>query len=375
MVLPGEEIKNRIKSTKSKPRNQGVASQRLADAQKREELAAEAALLRLRQPPLNAAEVNAQPVDQEQPPSPDRYKAFQRADEFESDDDPPDPPPANAKEYYRGATYQERTLREEAAWRLVIPKLFAAFMPCRKDTYQWGHPTLWNHDWNQPCQCREWEKEEILVDAIDLTVRLVRMGYIGGSPSRPRTAFSCRMLRYHHTLWKYTSVRLTPFAEALDKFLDACNVLLLVRDSNQARDWRKRLSAAVDAYREMIRLEDRLATRALQLSPIEELASNFPSCFGPTVPGARDDEPNHYICLDANFQQRRHLSASASWRGETGVLPSLFISPAEVSVWKEKMAPPAQQPNRGNPNQPANDVIVSTDICTHSFWKIYLLYL
>ncbi|KAH9821872.1 hypothetical protein DFH28DRAFT_883051 [Melampsora americana] len=330
MVLPGEGIPSQSKKAKSsKPRNQGVASQRLADAQRREEQAAEGALLLLVEPSTNANKVNAQPVEQEQPLSPDRYEAFQRADEFEADDDPPpNPPPTH--QYYQSITYQERTLREEAAWQVVIPKLFSAFMPCRKDTYQWGHPTLWNHDWNQPCRCREWQKVEVVVDAIDLTVRLVRMGYIGGTPTQPRTAFSCRMLRFHHTLWKYSSVRLTPFVEALDEFLDACNALFV------SRNWRKLFSAAVDAYREMIRLEDGLASRALQLSPIEELASNCPSCFGPTVPGTREDEPNHYICLDANFQQRRHLSASALWRGETGVLPSLFISPAEVAVLERK---------------------------------------
>ncbi|KAH9815933.1 hypothetical protein DFH28DRAFT_1082168 [Melampsora americana] len=275
--------------------------------------AAEGALGLLTGPSHQAA--NAQPAEQEQPQGPDRYRAFQRPDEFEADNNPPNPTPANLNEYYKGITYQEQTLRKEAAWQLVIPKLFAAFMPCRNDMYQWGHPTLWSHDWNQPCCCRKWKKVKFFVDAIDLTVRLIRMGFIGGTPTQPCTVFSFQMSHLQRTLWKYSSVRLTPFVEALDKFLDAyCHKLF---------------SAAFNAYREMISLED-------------ELTSNCPSCFGPTVAGAREDKPNHYICLDANFQQCPHLSVSDLWQGKTG---------------KTKMASPAQQPNQPNPNQQGNDLL------------------
>lgn len=64
----------------------------------------------------------------------------------------------------------------------------------------------------------------------DLT-RLVRRGYIGGSPVRPRTAFSIRLLRFHHILWERCSVRLAPFVEAVDEYLDARNPLFLVQGS------------------------------------------------------------------------------------------------------------------------------------------------
>lgn len=105
----------------------------------------------------------------------------------------------------------------------------------------------------------------------------------------------------------------------------------------------------------MIRLEEESVTRALRLSPMEQLASNCPPCFGPTVPGKKPGEPDYVICLDGNFQHRRHLAASAAWRGESGVLPSLFISPEHVKLWETRMGP--RQSRKRNTEA---EVIVST---------------
>lgn len=55
------------------------------------------------------------------------------------------------------------------------------------------------------------------------------MGFLGSSPVHPRTAFSLRLLRLHHKLWKYCSVRTEGFALALDEFLDVSNPLLLTK--------------------------------------------------------------------------------------------------------------------------------------------------
>lgn len=113
----------------------------------------------------------------------------------------------------------------------------------------------------------------------------------------------------------------------------------------------------------MLRLEDELATRALRLSPLEKLASNCPPCFGPKVPGKRDLEPDVMLCLDGNFQHRRHQSASAAWRGESGIMPSLFISPALIDLWKNRMQ---NRSSRATQNLRAEEVIVSvhwSDYC------------
>lgn len=62
-------------------------------------------------------------------------------------------------------------------------------------------------------------------------VRLIRRGYIAASPDCPRTAFSIRLLRFHHGVWEHCTVRLAPFVEAVNKYLDARNPLFLVPGS------------------------------------------------------------------------------------------------------------------------------------------------
>ncbi|EGG10175.1 uncharacterized protein MELLADRAFT_94562 [Melampsora larici-populina 98AG31] len=206
-------------------------------------------------------------------------------------------------------------------------------------------------------------REKLSVEMCSCTsdlVRLIWIGYMGCSPVQPRTAVSLRFLRFHHTLWKHSSVRLAAFIGAIDEYLDARSALLVVPGTNQTRDLRRCFSAAVDAYREMLRMEDEMSLLALHMEPQDALAATCPSCFGPKVPGKRADEPDHIICLDANFQQRRHLAASALWRGDTGVLPSLFMSPATVMTWKNKLEPTAQSTNTGasKKSHPADDVVV-----------------
>jgi hypothetical protein len=64
-------------------------------------------------------------------------------------------------------------------------------------------------------------------------VRLIQMGYIGGSPKFPQTAFSIRLLRLHHIIWKHGAVAMTPFAKAIDEFLDSNNPLILVNSNSE----------------------------------------------------------------------------------------------------------------------------------------------
>ena len=64
-------------------------------------------------------------------------------------------------------------------------------------------------------------------------VRLIRQGYLGGSPIEPRTAFSLRLLRFYHIIWKESSTAILAFSPAIDEYLDADNELILVKDSSQ----------------------------------------------------------------------------------------------------------------------------------------------
>ncbi|KAH9807212.1 hypothetical protein DFH28DRAFT_1101289 [Melampsora americana] len=303
MVLPGELI---VIPTKRKNNQVPAGAGRFATVQEREAAASQAALSALNNPiplprePQAAAQHNEEPL----------YDVVMRADGNDpalASDDEPINLPVNRNEYYRSRTYQEQKLLEEAQWRAIFPKLFIAFMPCRM---------------------------KLSVELCDCTadvVRLIRLGYMGSSPTLPRTAFS------------YSSVRLASFTDTMDEYLDPRSPLFLVPGKYHTRDFCRCLSSAVDAYREMLRMEDEMASAALRLTPLEALATSCPSCFGPKVPGKRPNEPDHIICLDANFQQRRHLAASASWRGDTGVLPPVFLAPGEVLFWKTKMDSANQQ--------------------------------
>ncbi|EGG05304.1 uncharacterized protein MELLADRAFT_87955 [Melampsora larici-populina 98AG31] len=237
-------------------------------------------------------------------------------------------------------SYEERTLREQKQWQ--------------EKTFQWGHTDLWDYDWKEPCHCTgtmvRTPKKIVVFDILyrkqimvnfcacqSDAVRLVKMGLIGGTAKYPCTAFSIRLIRFYQLLWKWCSNTIAPFCQAVDEFLDAFNTLILVPSGNQPREWRKRFSCAVDVYREMIRREAELETLALKLSAIEKLASNCPRCFGPAVQGKRPAEPDVIVSLDGNFQHRRHMAASAGWRPESTITPSLFLTSKYVNKWEEKI--------------------------------------
>ncbi|EGF97796.1 uncharacterized protein MELLADRAFT_84464 [Melampsora larici-populina 98AG31] len=352
MVLLGVEVPLRTKRTKKPTTIAGIASQRFAELRRREDEASRKALLALSNPPRDSTpgHPNRDSFDLPDKHDIDRYNNLMRADGSDpaaSGDGEAAPQPKDRTQYYQSVTYQERTLREEAHWQAVLPKVFIAYMPCSRSTYQWCDKELWNSNFNTPCNCKEWQKRTVVVDTIDLE----------------GTAVSLRLLRFHHTLWKHSSVRLAAFVEAINEYLDCRSPLLVIPGTNQPRDLRRCFSAAVDAYREMLQMEDEMGSLALRMNPLDALAATCPSCFGPNVTGKRREEPDHIICLDANFQQRRHLAASAAWRGDSGILPSLFISPATVMMWKTKMGPTARKTSTG---QPKDDVVVSV----HVIWRL-----
>lgn len=57
------------------------------------------------------------------------------------------------------------------------------------------------------------------------------MGYIGATPVHPKTAFSIRLLKIFHIIWKYCALRIQGFVRALDELLDAFNAMILAKKS------------------------------------------------------------------------------------------------------------------------------------------------
>lgn len=107
----------------------------------------------------------------------------------------------------------------------------------------------------------------------------------------------------------------------------------MVQSIQKRRRWGRSLSCAVDAYRHMIRLKHELKLRAMKLSPLEKLSENCPRCFGPHIESKMPDEPDYVVCLDGNFQQRRHKEASIEISEIEVQYPNLFLHPTEVKKW------------------------------------------
>ncbi|EFP88713.2 uncharacterized protein PGTG_14679 [Puccinia graminis f. sp. tritici CRL 75-36-700-3] len=267
-----------------------------------------------------------------------------------------DPQVTSLLDYFRSENYKKKRDLEEKHWAEVYPGMFSWFSQCATKTSDWGNEDVWNHDWKERCACNHTRtRHVVLVDLlrrkqepVDFCecqtdqVRLIQMGYIGGSPKFPKTAFSIRLLQFHHVLWKYSSVAVTPFSKALDEFLDSNSPLILVNHhvSNEenlhsTRKWRRTLTSAIDAYREMLRRDELLSEEMLSTGPMDQMADICPKCFGPPVPGKEESEPDYIVCMDGNFQHRRHLAASIE--NSTLKTPHLFIQPDEVKDMQTSM--------------------------------------
>lgn len=64
-------------------------------------------------------------------------------------------------------------------------------------------------------------------------VRLIQAGYFGGSPERPKTAISIRLVRFFHLAWKHCTVAYAPFSKLLNEFLDPAHLLILTGNNMQ----------------------------------------------------------------------------------------------------------------------------------------------
>ncbi|KAA1110581.1 hypothetical protein PGT21_026603 [Puccinia graminis f. sp. tritici] len=290
----------------------------------------------------------------------------------EEEPEPIDPQVQRLAEYLQSQNYRRRKELEEKNWEEVYESMFSSFFQCSTKTSTWGDLEKWDHDWKSHsrkqsqvdfCQCQHDQ------------VRLIQMGYIGGSPKYPKTAFSIRLLRLHHIMWKHSAVPISPFSRAVDEFLDAHNPLILVPSNNNESDyaftprqWRRTLSSAVDAFREMLRREELLSESLLSMNPIDKMADICPPCYGPQVPGTRADEPNYIVCMDGNFQHRRHEAASVEVPGMLKT-PSLFIKPDEVAQMELSMNPALHNAIEGDVDQCTQQHTAADDARSGRTWN------
>jgi hypothetical protein len=90
------------------------------------------------------------------------------------------------------------------------------------------------------------------------------------------------------------------------------------------------------------------------MGSMEKMADLCPVCYGPEVPGKKEHEPHFIVCMDGNFQHRRHIQASSEIP-EILKTPSLFIDPVEVLEMETYMDQenPSQRENGENVSEPA----------------------
>lgn len=117
----------------------------------------------------------------------------------------------------------------------------------------------------------------------------------------------------------------------------------------------------------MLDMEAKLEVLALRLTALEQLMANCPRCFGPTSPEDRDNDLDYIVCIDGNFQQRRHEAASKEQPLDPCEVPSLFLPDHWVSKWAERT---------GRPSVAGHTELVSyllgpenTTICVLQYWK------
>ncbi|KAH9820110.1 hypothetical protein DFH28DRAFT_1121919 [Melampsora americana] len=254
-------------------------------------------------------------------------------------------------EFVKADTYKRRRVREELAWNKYLRPMLIAYLRCSHITSEWGNPLTWNHTHfrEEKCYCLASEKKSCCLDVVNREtrqkkvfdfcsctpdqVRLISQGYLGGSPTYPQTAFSIRHIRSYHLTWKHRPIGVQPFALAHDEYLDAFNPLILIQGTNQPRQWRRPMACAVHAYRLILKARDDLEARALHLSSLQKLATLCPRCFGPGELSKCADEPDYIICLDGNFQHKRHSAASREFEEIELQHPPLFLNEDQVQAW------------------------------------------
>ncbi|EGF99350.1 uncharacterized protein MELLADRAFT_112798 [Melampsora larici-populina 98AG31] len=143
----------------------------------------------------------------------------------------------------RRQAHLEDRLAHEKKWLWQYAIMLPTYLQNRLETKDWGDQEKWNLDLRPACHCTiRTERDIDLVDLLtrrrtkvsfckncDLSApqRLLQMGYMAASPSRPRTAFSLRLLVHHHAQWIRFAVPTEGFCEALDSTLDHSSPVIL----------------------------------------------------------------------------------------------------------------------------------------------------
>ncbi|KAH9452331.1 hypothetical protein Pst134EB_016289 [Puccinia striiformis f. sp. tritici] len=201
-------------------------------------------------------------------------------------------------------------------------------------------------------------------------VRLLTLGYIGSSPIRPQTAISVHLLQFHDLAWQWCHVATQPFTEFIARWVEVRSMKLWNDNHTKRRDMRKCFSAAVDIFRLLLQKTTELVNTSLQLTKTQLLAKSCcPGCLGPSLPensftARKSVKDSLLVCLDANFQHRRH--ANAGVKGVPLVNHPIFLRPEAV----ENMRIEIENLGRPEVSDPCSDSHkAANDKRSESTWK------
>ncbi|WAR56768.1 hypothetical protein PtB15_7B618 [Puccinia triticina] len=230
--------------------------------------------------------------------------------------------------YHRMRRYAERREIISTQWTQLETQVTSAYLQCQRDTSNWtyqpqGLPA-------ELCTCSSDDIHERQVDLIDIlqhrprtaipfckcvpdVVRLIHHGYFSSSADQPRTAFSIRLVQFHHFMWQSAVVSSSAFVKALAAFLGP--------RSNQAM------------FARILVRTKKILNDGLQLSKVDLWANKCPRCFGPGLNEVKSNpnEPDVIIAMDGNFQQRHYAHASKD-RPRDDQYPVDFLSPSQLNA-------------------------------------------
>ncbi|OAV99608.1 hypothetical protein PTTG_11734 [Puccinia triticina 1-1 BBBD Race 1] len=260
-------------------------------------------------------------------------------------------PSAAHAAYFRSRRYAEHRERMSQRWSELEEMAAAAFFECQKTYSNWTTlPSNYDLPLNS-CKCTAAEICTRKVDLIDIigrsttyvpfckctsdVVRLIYYGYIASSPDKPRTAFSIRLIQFHHLLWQSSVLSASSFVKALSCFLDTRSKSPLYARGlkYKKRDLRIPFSYSVDLYSRIILIQKTVQDDVLNSSSADRWASKCSRCFGPKEGEIKTDpsEPDVIVALDGNFQQRHYAYASKDNPDEEKY-PKSFVRPSKIAA-------------------------------------------
>ncbi|KAH9443064.1 hypothetical protein Pst134EB_027418 [Puccinia striiformis f. sp. tritici] len=255
----------------------------------------------------------------------------------------------------RYAAKREETARQ---WAALDKEVVSAYLLYQDISENWSsfEPTF--SDRPSGCTCAPADISQRNVDLVDLferlggvlikfckctpdVVRLIQQGFFACSADKPRTAFSIRLVQYHHHLWQVSAVTTSAFIKSVSAYLDShTRKPLLNRGSkHKRRELRVPFSHCIDLYLRILTNSKKIYEDGLRLSPTEKWANKCPRCFGPIQNEVKQNpaEPDINLNMDGNYQQRHYHHASKDCPREDQY-PSLFLPPSKIASDIERIS-------------------------------------